>query len=201
MEKSDVYILDNRHWIFGNHVDTRVYLSIPKFSGILELLGHKQTIASTRVYHTSLTISFPYHNHCFLRRQMDIGLEIYETKDFFVRLLIPTFFVIITVVQMHYFHNDFLKITTIDKLGYVIHVDSLKNFSSRKRWTFVRIILTTERFLRSESALRRSSLGHIPSLNPSTMSPTEIILGEEETSNVYTLNQLKRTLICINLLR
>ncbi|XP_043673445.1 piezo-type mechanosensitive ion channel component isoform X1 [Vespula pensylvanica] len=108
--------------------------------------------------------NFPeYWNYLGINKQlqMDIGLEIYETKDFFVRLLIPTFFVIITVVQMHYFHNDFLKITTIDKLG-------------------------------SESALRRSSLGHNPSLNPSTTSPTEIILGEEETSNVYTLNQLKR---------
>nr|XP_050856680.1 piezo-type mechanosensitive ion channel component isoform X3 [Vespula vulgaris] len=108
--------------------------------------------------------NFPeYWNYLGINKQlqMDIGLEIYETKDFFVRLLIPTFFVIITVVQMHYFHNDFLKITTIDKLG-------------------------------SESALRRSSLGHNPSLNHSTTSPTEIILGEEETSNVYTLNQLKR---------
>ncbi|XP_046824974.1 piezo-type mechanosensitive ion channel component isoform X4 [Vespa crabro] len=108
--------------------------------------------------------NFPkYWNYLGINEQlqMDIGLEIYETKDFFVRLLIPTFFVIITVLQMHYFHNDFLKVTTIDKLG-------------------------------PESALRRSSLGHTPSLNDSTTSPAQIILGEEETSNMYTLNQLKR---------
>ncbi|EFN75267.1 Protein FAM38B, partial [Harpegnathos saltator] len=48
--------------------------------------------------------------------QMDIGLETYETKDLFVRLLTPTFFVIITVVQIHYFHNDFLQVTNIDRL-------------------------------------------------------------------------------------
>ncbi|XP_048509324.1 piezo-type mechanosensitive ion channel component isoform X2 [Athalia rosae] len=48
--------------------------------------------------------------------QNDIGLEIYETKDLFVRLLTPTFFVIITVVQMHYFHQDFLKVTDIEKI-------------------------------------------------------------------------------------
>ncbi|XP_018407088.1 PREDICTED: piezo-type mechanosensitive ion channel component [Cyphomyrmex costatus] len=49
--------------------------------------------------------------------QMDIGLEIYEIKDLFVRLLTPTFFVIITVLQIHYFHKDFLEVTNIDRLG------------------------------------------------------------------------------------
>lgn len=48
---------------------------------------------------------------------MDIGLETYETKDLFVRLLTPTFFVIITVLQIHYFHDDFLEITNIEKIG------------------------------------------------------------------------------------
>ncbi|XP_043493596.1 piezo-type mechanosensitive ion channel component isoform X2 [Polistes fuscatus] len=108
--------------------------------------------------------NFPtYWNYLGINEQlqMDIGLEIYETKDLFVRLLTPTFFVIITVLQMHYFHNDFLQATTIDKLG-------------------------------PESAFRRTSLGHSPSLNISMTSPTDIILGEEETSNMYTLKQLKR---------
>lgn len=50
---------------------------------------------------------------------MDIGLEIYEIKDLFVRLLTPTFFVIITVLQIHYFHKDFLNVTNIDRLGFV----------------------------------------------------------------------------------
>ncbi|XP_011705466.1 PREDICTED: piezo-type mechanosensitive ion channel component 1-like, partial [Wasmannia auropunctata] len=49
--------------------------------------------------------------------QMDIGLEKYATKDLFVRLLTPTFFVIITVLQIHYFHKDFLQVTNIDRLG------------------------------------------------------------------------------------
>ncbi|XP_072762725.1 piezo-type mechanosensitive ion channel component isoform X12 [Anoplolepis gracilipes] len=48
--------------------------------------------------------------------QMDIGLERYEIKDLFVRLLTPTFFVIITVLQIHYFHKDFLNVTNIDRL-------------------------------------------------------------------------------------
>ncbi|KAK0083674.1 hypothetical protein PV325_008424 [Microctonus aethiopoides] len=48
--------------------------------------------------------------------QQDIGLEVYETKDLFVRLLTPTFFVIITVIQIHYFHHDFLEITNIERI-------------------------------------------------------------------------------------
>ncbi|XP_044744035.1 piezo-type mechanosensitive ion channel component isoform X4 [Chrysoperla carnea] len=43
--------------------------------------------------------------------QNDIGLETYATAELFMRLLQPTFFVIISVIQMHYFHNDFLKMT------------------------------------------------------------------------------------------
>ncbi|KAG7188826.1 hypothetical protein KM043_008433 [Ampulex compressa] len=48
--------------------------------------------------------------------QMDIGLEKYDIKDLFVRLLTPTFFVIITVLQIHYFHKDFLEVTNIERV-------------------------------------------------------------------------------------
>lgn len=42
-----------------------------------------------------------------------MGLEVYETKtnQLFVRLVTPTFFVIITVIQLHYFHKDFMEIS------------------------------------------------------------------------------------------
>ncbi|CAL8113936.1 unnamed protein product [Orchesella dallaii] len=43
--------------------------------------------------------------------QKDIGLERFDTGDLFVRLLTPTFFVVITVIQLHYFHRDFLKLS------------------------------------------------------------------------------------------
>ncbi|KAL3280583.1 hypothetical protein HHI36_003816 [Cryptolaemus montrouzieri] len=45
-----------------------------------------------------------------LEQQADIGLERYETKQLFVRLVTPTFFVIITVIQVHYFHKEFMSI-------------------------------------------------------------------------------------------
>ncbi|XP_046586932.1 piezo-type mechanosensitive ion channel component isoform X2 [Neodiprion lecontei] len=59
--------------------------------------------------------------------QKDIGLETYETKDLFVRLLTPTFFVIITVVQMHYFHQDFLNVTDIEKMRPAVGPDISQN--------------------------------------------------------------------------
>ncbi|XP_050309997.1 piezo-type mechanosensitive ion channel component isoform X2 [Anthonomus grandis grandis] len=49
--------------------------------------------------------------HVEKEQQLDIGLEKFETKQLFVRLVTPTFFVIITVVQLHYFHNDFMVLS------------------------------------------------------------------------------------------
>ncbi|CAH1133196.1 unnamed protein product [Ceutorhynchus assimilis] len=49
--------------------------------------------------------------HVAQEQQLDIGLEKFETKQLFVRLVTPTFFVIITVVQLHYFHNDFMVLS------------------------------------------------------------------------------------------
>lgn len=44
-------------------------------------------------------------------RQNDMGLERFDTKDLFVRLVTPTFFVIIAVIQLQYFHNEFMEIS------------------------------------------------------------------------------------------
>ncbi|XP_024082959.1 piezo-type mechanosensitive ion channel component 1 isoform X5 [Cimex lectularius] len=52
-----------------------------------------------------------------VRLQKDIGLERFDTKELFVKLLTPTLFVIITVLQVHYFHNDFLEISDIKSRG------------------------------------------------------------------------------------
>lgn len=49
--------------------------------------------------------------HIPIQQQLDIGLERYETKRLFVRLVTPTFFVIITVIQLHYFHKDFMQLS------------------------------------------------------------------------------------------
>ncbi|CAG9862827.1 unnamed protein product [Phyllotreta striolata] len=53
--------------------------------------------------------------HIQIEQQHDIGLEQYQTKQLFVRLVTPTFFVIVTVLQLHYFHNDFMELTDMKR--------------------------------------------------------------------------------------
>ncbi|XP_072051967.1 piezo-type mechanosensitive ion channel component 2-like [Amphiura filiformis] len=47
-----------------------------------------------------------------------LGLQQYGTQDLFINLLIPTAFIIIFMVQLHYFHDRFLKMSEIRKSGY-----------------------------------------------------------------------------------
>ncbi|KAF5269329.1 hypothetical protein FQR65_LT02631 [Abscondita terminalis] len=49
--------------------------------------------------------------HVSLQQQLDIGLEAYEPKQLFVRLATPTFFVIITAIQINCFQKDYLKLS------------------------------------------------------------------------------------------
>ncbi|XP_050488617.1 piezo-type mechanosensitive ion channel component isoform X4 [Bombus huntii] len=128
------------------------------------------TVIGYSVIMLILVYTYQFHNfpeywnylHIDEDLQKDIGLEIYETKDLFVRLLTPTFFVIITVLQIHYFHTDFLEVTDIEKFG-------------------------TEESPRVE----RSSLGHSPILTMPPSSPGEVFLVEEEKEHIYSLKQLK----------
>ncbi|XP_071784673.1 piezo-type mechanosensitive ion channel component 1-like isoform X3 [Asterias amurensis] len=48
----------------------------------------------------------------------DLGLRQYKTSDLFLNLLIPTCFIIIIMVYIHYFHSKFMDITKIQKSGY-----------------------------------------------------------------------------------
>lgn len=45
------------------------------------------------------------------RLQQDLGLEPYNPADLFVKLLTPTLFLIITIMQVHYFHKDFMALS------------------------------------------------------------------------------------------
>ncbi|XP_040063839.2 piezo-type mechanosensitive ion channel component 2 isoform X4 [Ixodes scapularis] len=44
--------------------------------------------------------------------QKDIGLEVYQSDPgtLFLKLLTPTFFLIITIIQLHYFHKEFITL-------------------------------------------------------------------------------------------
>ncbi|XP_038069758.1 piezo-type mechanosensitive ion channel component 1-like isoform X2 [Patiria miniata] len=48
----------------------------------------------------------------------DLGLRQYSTSALFLNLLIPTAFVIIVMVYLHYFHSKFMDITKIEQGGY-----------------------------------------------------------------------------------
>ncbi|XP_076765205.1 piezo type mechanosensitive ion channel component isoform X3 [Xylocopa sonorina] len=129
------------------------------------------TVIGYSVIMLILVYTYQFHNFqkywSYLRidenLQKDIGLVKYATKDLFVRLLTPTFFVIITVLQIHYFHRDFLDVTDIQKFG-------------------------TDESPRD----RRSSLGHSPILTMPPTSPGEVFLVDEDKDTMYTLRQLKR---------
>ncbi|KAK1122195.1 hypothetical protein K0M31_009421 [Melipona bicolor] len=129
------------------------------------------TVIGYSVIMLILVYTYQFHNfpkywnylHIDEDLQKDIGLEKYETKDLFVRLLTPTFFVIITVLQIHYFHKDFLDVTDIEKFG-------------------------PEEIPRVE----RSSLGHSPISTMPMSSPGEAFLVEEDKTSVYSLRQLKQ---------
>ncbi|XP_023235302.1 piezo-type mechanosensitive ion channel component 2-like [Centruroides sculpturatus] len=54
--------------------------------------------------------------HVSKELQYDIGLEKYGSDPWplFLKLLTPTFFLIITIIQLHYFHKEFLLISNLD---------------------------------------------------------------------------------------
>lgn len=50
---------------------------------------------------------------CLYYRLSDIGLEQFNTATLFVKLLTPTSFLILIILQVHYFHATFLRLSDI----------------------------------------------------------------------------------------
>lgn len=52
-----------------------------------------------------------------LEMQQDIGLELYDSdpRSLLLRLLTPTTFLIVTIIQLHYFHEDFIRLAKRDR--------------------------------------------------------------------------------------
>ncbi|CAG9784241.1 unnamed protein product [Diatraea saccharalis] len=62
------------------------------------------------------------------RLQHDLGLEPYHPADLFVKLLTPTLFLIITIMQVHYFHKDFMALSDLKtRTNTVKDVDSSRH--------------------------------------------------------------------------
>ncbi len=51
-------------------------------------------------------------------RLADLGLQKYDVSELFVNLLIPSTFIIVFMVQLHYYHDHFLKMSVIKPSGY-----------------------------------------------------------------------------------
>lgn len=47
-------------------------------------------------------------------RLADIGLEEFDTAGLFEKLLTPTSFLIVVILQVHYFHKPFLQLSDIN---------------------------------------------------------------------------------------
>ncbi|XP_023298570.2 piezo-type mechanosensitive ion channel component isoform X4 [Lucilia cuprina] len=65
--------------------------------------------------------------------QTDIGLERYKTKDLFLHLVSPTIIVILTVIQVHYFHKRF--IASMNQPTEVVERDSEERVRHKSRTT------------------------------------------------------------------
>ncbi|KAF7646948.1 hypothetical protein LDENG_00179990 [Lucifuga dentata] len=46
----------------------------------------------------------------------DLGLERYRTVELFARILLPAAFLLACILQLHYFHSDFLTLTDLDNI-------------------------------------------------------------------------------------
>ena len=52
---------------------------------------------------------------CFIPRLADIGLEKFNGTELFIKLLTPTSFLIVIILQVHYFHKPFMRLSALDR--------------------------------------------------------------------------------------
>lgn len=50
-------------------------------------------------------------------RLKDLGLEQFSTKELFTKIVLPCAFLLVCIVQLHYFHKDFLNITDLTNIS------------------------------------------------------------------------------------
>uniref|UniRef100_A0A8C6VJD5 Piezo-type mechanosensitive ion channel component n=1 Tax=Naja naja TaxID=35670 RepID=A0A8C6VJD5_NAJNA len=50
---------------------------------------------------------------CKRKQLKDLGLELFSTKELFTKIILPCAFLLVCIVQLHYFHKDFLNITDL----------------------------------------------------------------------------------------
>ncbi|XP_070604891.1 piezo-type mechanosensitive ion channel component 2-like [Erythrolamprus reginae] len=50
-------------------------------------------------------------------RLKDLGLEQFSTKELFTKIILPCAFLLVCIIQLHYFHKDFLNITDLTNIS------------------------------------------------------------------------------------
>ncbi|RXN09839.1 piezo-type mechanosensitive ion channel component 2-like protein [Labeo rohita] len=68
-------------------------------------------------------------------RLRDIGLEQFDTIELFARILLPAFFLLACILQLHYFNCDFLSLTDLQTVVPRNKIDRMKkNTEKLKKW-------------------------------------------------------------------
>ncbi|GAB1603265.1 piezo-type mechanosensitive ion channel component 1-like isoform X5 [Argonauta hians] len=65
-----------------------------------------------------------WRNSTGLSQEMlgEIGLQQYDVQGLFVKLLTPTSFLIVIIIQVHYFHQPFMNISCLDRYIKDVHI-------------------------------------------------------------------------------
>lgn len=76
----------------------------------------------TALYCTEINcpnINDAFYFAVLLCRLKAIGLEQFENAELFDRLMMPVAFMVVIILQMHYFHEPFLKLSSLDRYRYI----------------------------------------------------------------------------------
>lgn len=53
---------------------------------------------------------------CLLYRLEDLGLKQFTVAELFTRIFIPTSFLLVCILHLHYFHDRFLELTDLKSI-------------------------------------------------------------------------------------
>ncbi|ETE71191.1 Piezo-type mechanosensitive ion channel component 2, partial [Ophiophagus hannah] len=59
----------------------------------------------------------PLLRYLYIEKLKDLGLELFSTKELFTKIILPCAFLLVCIVQLHYFHKDFLNITDLTNIS------------------------------------------------------------------------------------
>ncbi|GIY39706.1 piezo-type mechanosensitive ion channel component [Caerostris extrusa] len=135
-------------------------------------------------------------------KQRDLGLELYDsdTGTLFVKLLTPTFFLIITIIQLHYFHKDFLLISDIHYRSseYIADTTQLTTASNIPNdSTETHITIEHENEIECPKTLDLKSPNRRRTASPTSELGTPTTLKEEVESN-RAEREFKAVKICLD---